>query len=170
MKELYKSQIDIESLIFYVFLYSLFIVYPICSLSDSLLPKYLVIGSIPLFCYLIWSLIINIYYFYEDKIKIVYIFRFFKREKVVLYSDIERIRYIHSAGNKQARIALIFKEKSDPTLLLPSFSFTHRYFMKRKEILLFLHSKGIPIVINTVFKKDEEIFTGENAKNVTIEN
>jgi hypothetical protein len=110
---------------------------------------------------------INIYYFYDDKIKIVYIFRFANREKVILYSDIKEVRYVHSAGTKQPTVVLVYNGKSFSKLFLPSSSFTHRYFKKRKEILLFLHSKGIPIIINTVFKKDKVTFG--NIPNIFIE-
>ena len=159
MNPLYKSQFNIEELIMYPILYVLLVVYPIWAIVESsTMIKYLAVGSFPIFCYVIWCIFINVYYFYEDKIKIVYIFRFVRREKYVLYSDIKEIRYIHTAGAKQPMVALIYQGKSFSSILWPSNSFTHRYFSKRKEILLFLNTKGIPIIVNSVFKKDKEIF------------
>jgi hypothetical protein len=38
--------------------------------------------------------------------------------------------------------------------------FTHRSFNKRKQILLFLHSKGIPVYVDSLSKKDAQIFKG----------
>jgi hypothetical protein len=159
MNPLYKSQFNIEELLMYPLYYILLIVYPTWAIIEcNIIIKYLVVGTIPIFCYVIWCTFINIYYFYEDKIKIIYIFRFVRREKIVLYSYIKEIRYIHTAGAKQPIVALIYQGKTFSSILWPSNSFTLRYFKKRKEILLFLNNKGIPIIVNSVFKRDKEIF------------
>jgi len=86
MNPLYKSQINLGDLIAYPIFYALLVVYPtwaILECSDTI--KYMVVGSFPIFCYVIWCLFINVYYFYEDKIKIVYIFRLTRREEKRLY-------------------------------------------------------------------------------------
>lgn len=158
MKANYKSQINLGSLILFIVWYSILIVYPLFTIVENVVINYLAICSLPIFSYIIWCVFINIYYFYDNKIKIVYIFRFFNREKEIQYSEIDEIRYIHTAGTKQPMVVFVYKGKSFSKLFLPSNSFTHRYFEKRKEILLFLHSKGIPIIINTVFKKDKVAF------------
>jgi hypothetical protein len=157
MKPLFKSQIDLGDLIIYVLLYIILVVYPTWEITTINLMKYIVVYSIPLVCYVIWALLINRYYFYEDEIKIVYLFRFINREKKVFYSDISEIRYIHTAGARQPIIVFIYKGKYFSKVFFPSNSCSHRRFNKRKEILLFLHSKGIPIVVNSIFKRDSEI-------------
>ena len=159
MNPLYKSQINLSDLIEYPIYYILLIVYPTWAIIEcSDIIKYIVVGTIPIFCYVIWCIFINVYYFYEDKIKIVYIFRFIRRERSVFYSDIKEIRYIHTAGAKQPMVAFIYHGKTFSKILWPSNSFTHRYFSKRIEILLFLNTRGIPIIVNSVFKRDKEIF------------
>jgi hypothetical protein len=158
MKPLFKSQIDLGDLIIYILLYIILVVYPTWEIATIDLIKYIIIYSIPIVCYVIWALLINRYYFYEDKIRIVYLFRFVSRKKEISYSDISEIRYIHVAGARQPIIVFIYKGKSFSKVFLPSNSCTHRFFDKRKEILLFLHGKGIPIVVNSIFKRDNEIF------------
>lgn len=95
MKPLYNSQIDIKELVLYVVLYLLFFVYPMWMLVEGHLLKYIFLGSVPLFCYGLWCFFINIYYFFKDKIKIVYLFRVVNREKEIQYSDLKEIKYIH---------------------------------------------------------------------------
>ena len=163
----YKSQINLEDLILFVVWYSILVVYPLWTIVENVFIKYFAICSLPMFSYIIWCVFINIYFFYDDKIKIVYIFRFINREKVVLYSDIDEVRYVHTAGTKQPMVVFVYKGKSFSKLFLPTNSFTHRYFEKRKEILFFLHDKGIPIIINSVFKKDKKAFA--NIPNVFIQ-
>jgi len=159
MNPLYKSQINLGDLIAYPIFYALLVVYPTWAILEcSDIIKYMVVGSSPIFCYVIWCLFINVYYFYEDKIKIVYIFRLTRREKIVLYSDIKEIRYINIGAAKQPIVTFVYQGKTFSRILWPSNSFTHRYFRKRKEILMFLNSKGLPIIVNSVFKKDKDIF------------
>jgi hypothetical protein len=167
MKAKYKSQINLEDLILYVVLYSILVVYPLCTIVEIVFVKYLAICSLPIFSYIIWCVFINIYFFYDDKIKIVYIFRFINREKDVLYTDIDEVRYVHTEGTKQPMVVFVYKGKSFSKLFLPSNSFIHRYFEKRKEILFFLHSKGIPIIVDSVFNKDKRAF--DNIPNIYIQ-
>jgi len=167
MKAKYKSQINLEDLILYVVLYSIIFVYPIWASVDNIFIKYLTVCSLPIFSYIIWCIFINIYFFYDDKIKIIYLFRLFNREKEIPYSDIKEVRYINVVGTRQPIVSIVFRGKSFSKVLLPSNSFTHRYFEKRKEILFFLHDKGIPIIINSVFKKDKKAFA--NIPNIFIQ-
>ena len=166
MKAKYKSQINLEDLILYIILYSIIFVYPILASVDNIFIKYLAICSLPIFSYIIWCVFVNIYYFYDDRIKIVYLFRLFNREKEITYSDIKEVRYINVVATRQPIVTLVIRGKSFSKVLLPSNSFTHRYFEKRKEILFFLHDKGIPIIVNSIFKKDKKTF--DNIPNVFI--
>ena len=168
MKALYKSQINLFDLILYPVYYSVFLPYPIWSLAEDVIVRQIALYSIPVFCYLIWYVFINIYYFHEDRVEIVYLFRVFNRKKIVLYSDITEVRYINGGGWAQPIVVFVYKGKSFKKIFWPSNSFTHRRFKRRKEILLFLHSKGIPMIIKTVFEKDKEIYD-KNTPNVWIQ-
>lgn len=157
MKALYKSQINLYDLILYPVYYSVFFPYPIWSLSENIIFRQVALYSIPVFCYFIWCVFVNVYYFHEDRMEIVYLFRFLNRKKEVHYSDITEVRYINGGGRVQPMVVFVYKGKSFKKIFWPSNSFTHGCFKKRKEILLFMHSKGIPIIVNSVFRKDEEI-------------
>lgn len=167
MKALYKSQINLFDLILYPVYYSVFLPYPIWSLAKDIIIRQIALYSIPVFCYFIWCMFINMYYFHEDRVEIVYLFRYFNRKKIVLYSDITEVRYVNGGGWAQPIVVFVYKGKSFKKIFWPFNSFTHRRFKRRKEILLFLHSKGIPIIIKTVFEKDKEIFD-KNTPNVWI--
>ena len=168
MKALYKSHINLFDLILYPVYYSVFLPYPIWSLAEDIIVRQIAFYSIPVFCYLIWSVFINIYYFYDDRVEIVYLFRVFNRKKKVLYSDITEVRYVNGSGWAQPIVVFVYKGKSFKKVFWPSNSFTHRRFKRRKEILLFLHSKVIPMIIKAVFEKDKEIFD-KNTPNAWIQ-
>jgi len=156
MKPILKSQINGSSFFGFWIIYGI-IIYLTWNLTESVLLEYLIVVVTPILTYIALALWVNRYYFYEDKIKIVYIFRFKIREMDIPYSKIKQIRYIHTEGAKQPMIVLIYESKTFSKLFKPSNSFTHRFFKKRKEILKFLAGKGIPVEINSVFEKDENI-------------
>jgi len=157
MKALFKSQINIGDLIMYPLWYSIFVAYPTWAMAEDVVVKQIAVFSVPVFCYFIWCVFINIYFFYDDKIEVVYLFRFFHRKREVLFSEIMEVRYIHTAGKKEPMIVFVYQGKSFKKLLWPWNSFTHRRFKMRKDILVFLHNKNLPIIINSVFNKDKEI-------------
>ena len=65
---------------------------------------------------------------------------------------------MHKGGKGNGpMIVFVYEDKTFSKLFKPSNSCTHRFFKKRKEILKFLASKGVPIEINSVFEKDEHI-------------
>ncbi len=100
----------------------------------------------------------NIYYLYDDKIKIVYIFRPWKRERIIKYEEIELVEYLVGGGKGQYPvIAIAYNNKKIKKILKPSNSFTHWSYKKRKEILKFLSSKGLLIKVYASTKKEKEI-------------
>lgn len=106
--------------------------------------------------YLLSLYFINIFFIYNDKILIFYPTRFFSRKVFILYSKLHSVFYLNY-GSKAATPNIIFKFSAKKTISLPSNSFPCFSFKKRKAILKFLASKGIPIEINSVFEKDENI-------------
>lgn len=156
MKPILKSQINGSSVFGFWIIYGI-IIYLTWNLTKSILLKYIIVILTPILTYIALALWVNCFYFYENMIKIVYFFRFKNREKDIPYSKINQIRYIVTEGAKQPMIVFIYKGKTFSKLFKPSNSCTHRFLKKRKEILKFLASKGIPIEINSVFKKDDNI-------------
>jgi hypothetical protein len=92
-------------------------------------------------------------------VEIVYPSRFSNKKMEFLYSDIKEVRYINVGGGKgtQPTIAIIYKGKSFKSILWPWNSFIHNRLEMRKDILVFLHNKNLPIIIKSQFKEDFEI-------------
>jgi hypothetical protein len=100
---------------------------------------------------------VNIFFFFEDRIEVRYFFRFLNRVKIHKFEEIVLVRYLHSNSRySPPTIQLIFSKMKRKTIL-PSNSFTMRFFKNRKAILKFLDSKGILIEIKSVFERDEYI-------------
>ena len=100
----------------------------------------------------------NLYYFFSDKLIIYYPTRIFNRKKSILYSQLCLVKYTNIGGKANVpTIILKYLSKKLSYFSLPSNSFSCYSYNKRKEILKFLASKGIPIEINSVFEKDENI-------------
>jgi len=157
MKVSYKSQIDYGDLFSLTGTLGIFVWFGFTS-SESALMKSIVISVAIILLYLLLQSTVYLFLFDEDKIRIVHYCRFFNREKVVLYSDIDEVRYLNNTGYRLPTIVFVYNGQKFSRLFKSSNSFTHRRFSKRKNILLFLHEKGIPIYIESWKKKDIEIF------------
>jgi hypothetical protein len=156
MRPILKSHINGSSVFGFWIIYGS-IIYFTWNLTEGNLIKYLIVIISPILTYITIALWVNRYYFFYDRVKIVYFFRFCNREKVIPYSKIKNIRYVHTEGAKQPMIVFVYEGKTFSKLFKSSNSCTHRFFKNRMEILKFLASKGIPIEINSVFEKDEHI-------------
>lgn len=164
MKAIYKSQIDIGSLLILIFLLAIFTI----SVYEILEVELLRIIVLVFAFYILYKIIHSIVYFFsffEDKIILTYVCAITKKEKVFLYSDIKEIRYLNKSGFSLPTIVFVSDKKIIPRLLSSSNSFTIRSFSRRKKILLFLQSKNIPIYVDSLSKKD--IFIFKDLENIT---
>ena len=152
----YKTGFDIRPL----FIYSL-VIFLFCSILTAYFTSDLSVAVIYtftfLFCYTALYFHVNSYYFYDDRIEVRYLFRIINRVITHNIDEISTVKYIHHAHkNSFPTIQLIFTKERTKTVL-PSNSFVVYHFKKRKAILKFLDSKGIPIEIISDFEKDETI-------------
>lgn len=157
MKTILKSNINGGSVFAFWIIYGI-IIYLTWNLTESIYLKYSIVIISIILTYIVLALWLNRFYFYDDKVKIIYYFRFKNREIDILFSKIKLVKYIHTVGKGNSpMIVLIYEGEKISKLFKPSNSCTHRFFNKRKEILKLLDSKGIPIEIISDFKKDEKI-------------
>lgn len=156
MKHLLKSQINAGSVFTFWLVYGI-IIYCSLYLAKSIHLRFIILIATPIILYISLALWFNCFYFYENKVKILYFFRFSNRIKYILYSDIKQVRYIHTEGPKQPMIVFVYKGETFSKLFKPSNAFTYRSYKKRKEILQLLANKNIPIEINSIFEKDYKI-------------
>lgn len=156
MKKNRTSQIDFGLLI------SLSFVISVVSWGTYMISNNLTLLSL-IFIFPMYYLLVTIVYKFfllDDVIRIVYYFKFTKRIKTKQYDEIKEVRYLNNTGYSLPTIVFIYKGDKLSRILKTSNSFSHRSFRKRKEILLFLHSKGIPIYVDSLSKKDVLIFKG----------
>lgn len=156
MKTLYRSQFDTGNLFIIAQLYCLyFLLWMFCA---SLLFKIIVIllGIISTLYILIISF--RRFLFCPNHIRIIYYLKIKNRIKIIDYKSITEVRYLDNTGYRPPTIVFVYQGQKFSRLFKSSNSFVHRRFAKRREILIFLHNKGIPIYIDTLNKKDMEIF------------
>ena len=157
MKPLYSSQFNYSDMVNFMF-YATLISLLISILADDPIVKDDSLYLAPLFYYVLLCISINRYNFYEDKVEIVYPFRLTKRKREVFYSDISQIKYTNIGGRFTVpSIAFDYKGKPLKWINWSLDSFTHRRVEIRKDILVFLQNKDLPIIINSRFKEDFEI-------------
>jgi hypothetical protein len=152
MKKTRSSQIDFGLLI------SLSFIIGVISWAVYNINNYLIL-SLLTFAFPVYYLLVTIVYKFfllDDVIRIVYYFKFVNRVKIKQYDEIEEVRYLNNTGYSLPTIVFVYKGDKLSTVLKTLNSFSHRSFKKRKEILLFLHSKGIPIYVDSLSKKDFE--------------
>jgi hypothetical protein len=117
--------------------------------------KLILIGI--LFDYLFSTIFQKRYYFYNNQIVRIFIFRPFYRKKVFRYEDI-KLRYIHGrhrAGEPQFVIFFYLYR----TICLLKNIFNTFYFHKHSErvnIVYFLLSKNVPIELWTGFEEEDK--------------
>ncbi len=103
--------------------------------------------------YLIISYTVTYLQLCEDGIKIVYIFKLFRRLKQFRYEEIEKVKlvnYIHAY--EYPRIRIIFKGKSK--IEWPSNTFQVYTYKQRRKILKIFDSKGVQIEIKSDIQKE----------------
>ena len=112
--------------------------------------------------YLLLANLVSCLYLYDDKLEVVYIFRFFKRKIRLNYSDITSVKCNHKAHKNSFPGIQLYIKNRIIKFEFPSNSFPIHSFKKRKEILKLLDSKGIPIIIDSDFEKDYNILNNSN--------
>jgi len=157
-----KSGISIIDMTIFPILYTAFIVIPLWGLSTNNIYNWVIGLSLPFSSYMILSLFINRWYFLEDYIEVRYFFKPYNKTKRIYYSDIIEVKYQSNIPKREPRIDIITNKKSNNSINTPK-SCVIRKFKDRKDILILLHNKGIPIKIGTVEKKDKEIVDLTNA-------
>jgi hypothetical protein len=149
----YKSGFNIS-----YFLLSLFVLYIfhfiILSLVNSELGELLITIVAAVLSYLALSYLVNRYYIYEDRFEIIYFFRLFNRITIIKFNEISSVKYIHDVNRYSAPTIQLISEKVKWKVDLPNNSFPVYSFEKRRAILLFIASTGIPVEIYSEFEKD----------------
>jgi hypothetical protein len=111
MKPLYRSQFNYSEMVNFMF-YATLISLLISILADDAIIQDNSLYSAPLFYYVLLCISINRYNFYEDRVEIVYPFRFTNRKREVLYSNISEVRYINIASKfTEHKIVFVYKGK-----------------------------------------------------------
>ena len=154
----YKSEVNF-SILGIDILVSIFITIFVISILGPyiyvLLWVKILIGLIVFYVISMFSDTFYISYFYDQKLVSVHCTRLFYRKKTILYKDISKIVYKNKLGKGEFPKFRIYREGCFGFKKYKTFVFNS--FEKRKEIIYFLHSKKIPIIINTNFTKDENI-------------
>ena len=154
----YKTGFDVRPLFIYSLGIFLFCVI-LTAYFTSVLSEVVIYASTFMFCYIALYFHVNSYYFYEDRIEVRYFFRIINSVIIHNIEEISTVKYIHHAHkNSFPTIQLTYAREGMRTVR-PSNSFVVYHFKKRKAILKFLDSKGIPIEIISDFEKDEKILT-----------
>ena len=166
MKAIYKSQFNFFDFFIILFMCSVFVGFPIWIYAGTdIIPVIAIFSTIIVF-YFILCFSLGIYYFHEEYIEVLWIFRLFNRRKRVLYSDLKEVRYVNSVGSRVPYIVFVFNGRSFSRVIWPNNTCSSRRFKKRKEILFFLYDKGVSIFINNIIEKEEEAF--KNIPNITL--
>ena len=116
------------------------------------IPVWLLIFVGILFNYLIWAIYLTRYFFYEDRIVKVFVFRPFYRETVFEYEQIFKIKFTRVWYPE----FIVFRKRKQ---FFPNFNnFLFRKHTQRVQIVEFLLSKNVFMEVPTDFdKKDKEI-------------
>ena len=91
-------------------------------------------------------------YLYTDHLIVYYPARIIFRKRRIKYSDIRKIRYIHSNSAYAVPEIRISRKGSSLPIIYASLSYT-----KRKEILKALHKAGVTVEIDSEHIKDKDI-------------
>ena len=91
-------------------------------------------------------------YLYTDHLIVYYPARFIFRKREIKYSDIRKIRYIHSNSAYAVPEVRIYRKGSSLPLIYASLS-----YKRRKEILKTLHKAGVTVEIDSEYQKDQDI-------------
>ena len=102
--------------------------------------------------YLFSVFLIRKIYLYTDHLMVYYPARIIFRKRKIKYSDIRKIRYIHSNSAYAVPEVRISRKGSSLPIIYVSLS-----YKKRKEILKTLHKAGVPVEIDSEYQKDQDI-------------
>jgi hypothetical protein len=110
-KYLFRSQIDIGRIAVFFLNIGLFICYfyfpPFC------LPVWLLIILGMFFNYLFLAIFQYCYYFYDDRMVRVFIFRSFFRKRIFMYEQLTKIRYDNAPGYGDYTKFIVFRKKNN---------------------------------------------------------
>lgn len=104
--------------------------------------------------YFLLSELINICYILDDSIVIVYYFRLRKNKVRIAHDNITLIKFFNQSARFSYPYIQFEINHKKVKLDMPSNSFPIHSFNKRRAILQFFESKGIPIEIISDFEKD----------------
>ena len=155
----FKSQIEFVLIISITGILGLFLNL-LLSISASVILKTALSMLIFMALYLILYQQLYKYFFYEDEIILFRYLSFKHRKETILFKSIKKVVYQNMTGYSLPTIILIYDKHKFSRFFNQFNQFTHRSFNKRKQILLFLHSKGIPVYVDSLLKKDAQIFKG----------
>jgi hypothetical protein len=96
--------------------------------------------------YLIFAVFISRWYFYDDRMVRIFVFRPFFREKVYIYEQLNKIKY-HNAGRDGGPWFIVFRKKKQYFMEFNSFRFNKR--AARTQITESLLSKNIKLEVRT---------------------
>jgi len=157
-KYLFKSGVNMQiPLIFCVFAFFTF--NSIWVLSEDIIYKTLIIILLPALFYLLLYYWVSRCYFYDDWFEIKYFFRLKRRVFRYSYNEISSIKYLctYSKYSPPTLILKVFKAESKKKNI--NYSFPVKWYKNRRDILRYLSSKGLPIEIDSIKEKDEDILS-----------
>lgn len=150
-----KSQIDFRTLISLMILLLIFTVATWHIIGNNTCRITIVVLSI-ICSYTLFHSIAYLYCFCDNYIKISYIFPLRRRESFIFYSDIIQVKYLNNSAQRSP--ILHFELKNSKSRRINSTNACSVVtFSRRKEILLFLQTKEIPIYFDSFSKKDKNI-------------
>lgn len=140
--------------------------YPITAAIAFVITSYFILKCLiillsAVFIYIAMSSLICRYDFYDDMVICNYLFSIKKKQKAIYYKDIKLVRYTIESPRHPIPI-IIFQLNDKKILASHSNSCSHSSFKKRKEILMFLKSKGVGIEISPIFniiQREREILS-----------
>ena len=153
---LFKSGINIQVLFFFC-IFVCFTFNSFWILSASAIYKSIIIIIVLGLLYLLIYYLVNRCYFYEGRLEIKYFFRLRRSVIRYNYSEIASIKYLCTYSIYTPPTIIIKLNKNESKSSNNSFSFPLRSFNKRRDLLRFLASKGLPIEIDSIHEKDQDI-------------
>lgn len=110
--------------------------------------------------YILSVFTLNFYIFYDEYVERFYPTRFFFRSRKIKYSDIEFVKYY---GDIWGALIRIYIKGGRKGIYHWGNSFLSGSFKSSQKALLFLKSKGIPIVIKSKDEKKQKILGIDNS-------
>jgi len=153
-KYLFRSQFEISRVVALI-LTTVFSIW-LCHIPPLGVPVWLLVLIGLLFIYFMLAIFQSRYYFYDNKIVKIFIFRPFCRKTVLLYEQLFKIKYKHIGTKGEYPKFIVFQKKKQYYKWFNNFIFNKH--SKRVEIVEFLLSKNVTMEVRSDFeKKDKEI-------------